>query len=164
MSMYEDSGLAISLRRAGILKVVILACWFLVPTLVVTIAHPSEAAGVAYGINGLPGPHHFMSNQVMRGEVTAIFALGATIFVYLAAMVLFYRRVGGFIALWSLAALLVGVIGNLGWFIGTGAWDNAGLLAGWMPAVLAGIGAADDASANQDLVCRQGGRPAVENY
>jgi hypothetical protein len=162
VSLREDSAYAIALRRAGILKGVILVCWFAVPALAVTIMHPSDAAGFAYWINGLPVPHYFMSNQVMRGEVTAIFALGATIFVYLAAMVLFYRRAGGFIALWPLAALLVGVIGNLGWFIGTGAWDSSGCMAGWMPAVLAGIGAAAGERWCADLVFGEGNRPTVE--
>jgi hypothetical protein len=162
-SLRYDTALAVSLRRAGILKGVILACWFAVPALVVTIMHPSDAAGFWYWINGLAVPKDFSSHQIMRGELTTILALGAMIFVYLVAMTLFYRRAEGFVALWPLAALLVGVIGNLGWFIATGAWDNSGCVAGWMPAALAGIAAAAGERWCADFVFGPGNRPAISD-
>jgi hypothetical protein len=161
-SLREESAFAIAMRRAGVLKGVILACWFLLPSLAVTIMHPSDAAGLWYWLGGQRVPEYFSSAELMRGEIATVAALIGVVIVYIISMALFYRRAGGFVALWPLAALLVGGVGNLVWLIGTGAWDNAGFLAGLMPCVLAGVAAAAGERWCADLVFGTGNRPAVE--
>jgi hypothetical protein len=162
-----DSALAVGLQRAGFLKVVIVACWFALPVLAVTIMHPSDAAGFWYWFNGQEVPQYFSSQQIVRGELTAWLALGATLFVYLVAVTLFYRKAQFFVALWPLAGLLVGVVGNAGWWFGTGMWDQAGMLAGWMPAALAGTATALCEKLGADFVFGKDNRPGldtVEDY
>ena len=118
-SLRYDVAFAVALRRAGILKWLIIVCWFLVPVLGQTIMHPTDAAGFWYWLNSQHPPRFYSSQEVVRGEFTAVLALGAVIFVYLVAITLFYRRAQYFLALWPIAALLVGVIGNAGWWFDT---------------------------------------------
>jgi hypothetical protein len=159
-SLRYDVAFAVALRRAGILKWLIIVCWFLVPVLGQTIMHPTDAAGFWYWLNSQHPPRFYSSQEVVRGEFTAVLALGAVIFVYLVAITLFYRRAQYFLALWPIAALLVGVIGNAGWWFGTGYWDSSGALAGWFPAAMAGIGTAVCERLGANFVFGEGNRPA----
>jgi hypothetical protein len=162
-SLRYDLAFAVGLRRAGILKWLIVVCWFLVPVLGQTIMHPTDAAGFWYWLNSQQLPRFYSSHEVVRGEFTAVFGLGAVIFVYLVAMTLFYRRAQFFVALWPIAALLVGVIGNAGWWFGTGYWDNTGALAGFFPAALAGISTAFCERLGADFVFGKDNRPAFSD-
>ena len=159
-SLRYDLAYAIALRRAGLLKWLIVTCWFLVPVLGQTIMHPNDAAGFWYWLNGQHQPRFYSSQEVVRGEFTAVLSLGAVIFVYLVAVTLFYRRAQYFLALWWLAAILVGVVGNSAWLFGTGYWDSTGALAGFFPAAMAGIATGVCERLGANFVFGEGNRPA----
>jgi hypothetical protein len=154
-----DLAYTIAFRRAGISKWVIIICWLLVPILGQTIMHPTDAAGFWYWLNSQAPPRFYTSHEVVRGEFAAVLSLAAVLFIYLVAVTLFYRRVGDYVALWPLAALLVGVIGNAGWWFGTGYWDNSGALAGWFPAIMAGIATGVCEYLGANFVFGKGGGP-----
>jgi hypothetical protein len=132
-------GYVVSMRRAGMLKWCMLACWFLVPVLLQTVQHPTDAAGFWYWLNSQPVPRTYTSHQIFVGEIEAIMALAFVGFMQLVVTVLFYRKAQFPVMLWPLPVLLVGFIGNAGWWFGTGTFDPTGALAGFMPAALAGI-------------------------
>jgi hypothetical protein len=150
----------VALRRGGFLNWVIVACWFLVPVLGQTIMHPTDAAGFWYWLNSQQSLRFYSSHEVVRGEFTAVLALGAVIFVYLVVVTLFYRKTQVPVALWPVAALLVGVIGNAGWWFGTGYWDNTGALAGFFPAALAGLSSLVCERLGANFVFGSSNRPA----
>jgi len=154
---------AVSLRRAGHLKWLIVASWFLVPVLAETIMHPTDAAGFWYWLNSLSLPQYYFWHEIVRGEFTTLLVLGAVIFIYLVAVTLFYRRAQFFVPLWPLAALLVGGLGNAAWFFGTGVWDSAGAMAGFMPAALAGLASVVCERLGADFVFGPGNRPAFDD-
>ena len=125
--------------------------------------HPQDAAGFWYWLNSQHPPSFYTSHEVVRGEFAAILALGFVMFVYLVAITLFFRRTQYFVALWPLAGLLVGVVGNAGFWIGTGYWDTTGALAGWIPAVMAGIGSAVCEGLGANFVFGKGGGPTFSD-
>src|SRR5438270_12480203 len=137
MSLRYGAAYVIGLREAGNLKFLIIAGWFAVPVLAQMIEHPTHAAGVFfYRLRWLPVPHYFTAAEVTRAELTAVLALAGVIFAHFVTTTLLYRRVKAFLPLWPFAVLFVGVVGNAGWWFGTGVWENAGALAGFFPAAL----------------------------
>jgi hypothetical protein len=153
----------IGLRRAGVLKFFLVAAWFVVPFLAQMIQHPTHAAGFFfYWLQGQPVPRYFGSAEVTRAEFMALGALAAVVFVYLVVTTLIYRRAQFYVPLWPFAALLIGVVGNAGWWFGTGTWDTAGALAGFFPAALAGIASAVCEKLGADFVFGKGNRPAFD--
>jgi hypothetical protein len=135
-------GYVISMRRAGLLKWFMFATWFVVPVLAQSIQHPTDMAGFWYWLNGQPVPRMFTTHQVVMGEIEAILALAIVGFMQFFMTVLFYRKAQFPVMLWPLPVLLVGLVGNAGWWIGTGTFDPTGVLAGLMPAAWSGICAA----------------------
>jgi hypothetical protein len=159
----------IGMRKAGMLKFFMVAAWFAVPFLAKMIVHPTHAAGFFfYWLQGLPVPRYFPAAEVTRGELTAVLALVGVLFANFVVTTLIYRRAQAFLPLWPFAVLLVGVVGNLSWWFGTGVWDNAGALAGFFPAALAGIASAVCEKWGANFVFGEGNRPditdAVEYY
>ena len=159
----------IGMRKAGILKFFIVAGWFAVPCLAKMIMQPTHAAGFFfYWLQGLPVPGYVPAAEVTRGELTAVLALAGVIFAHFVTTTLLYRKVEAFLPLWPFAVVLVGVVGNASWWFGTGVWDNAGALAGFFPAALAGIASAACEKWGADFVFGKGNRPdiadAMENY
>src|SRR5262249_44135302 len=134
-----------------------------VPVLGQTVEHPMDAAGFWYWLNSEAVPHSFSSHEIVRGEFTALLVGAGVLFVNLVTTTLFYRRTQFWVSLWPLAALLVGGIGNAGWFFGTGYWDNTGALAGFMPAALAGGAMALCQNLGADFVFGKTNRPAFED-
>ena len=161
-SIAFNTAYAVSLRRAGLLKWLIVASWFIVPVLAQTIAHPSDAAGFWYWLNSQQVPGVYSAQQIVRGEFTAVIALAGVVFIYLVAMTLFYRRAQFFVRLWPLAGLLVGVVGNAGWWFGTGTFNSTGALAGFMPMALAGIATAICERLGANFVFGPGNRPPFD--
>jgi hypothetical protein len=153
-------GYIVSMRRAGLLKWIMVSCWLVVPTLVQSIQHPDDVAGFWYWLNGQPVPHLFTPHQIFAGEIEAIMALAFVGFVHLVVTVLFYRKAGFYVMLWPLPVLLIGFIGNAGWYFGTGSFDLTGAFAGFMPAALTGISTAVSGKLGADFVFGPGNRPA----
>jgi hypothetical protein len=159
----------IGMRKAGILKFFSIAAWFAIPFLAKMIIHPTHAAGFFfYWLQGLPVPRYFPETEVTRGELTAVLVLAGVMFGNLVVTMLIYRRAQAFLPLWPFAIFLVGVIGNASWWFGTGVWDNAGALAGFSPAVTAGLASAVCEKWGADFVFGKDSRPdiadAVEYY
>jgi hypothetical protein len=159
----------IGMRKAGMLKFFIVAGWFAVPVLAKMIVHPTHAAGLFfYWLQGLAAPQYIPETEVTRGRLTAVLLLAGVLFANLVVTMLIYRRAKAFLPLWPFAILLVGVIGNASWWFGTGAWDNAGALAGFFPAATAGLASAVCEKWGADFVFGKDNRPditdAVEYY
>jgi hypothetical protein len=159
----------LGMKKAGILKFFIVAGWFAVPVLAQMIQHPTHAAGFFfYWLQGLPVPGYFAAAEITRAELTSLMALGGVIFAHFVTTTLLYKRVGAFLPLWPFAILLVGFVGNAGWWFGTGVWDNAGALAGFFPAALAGVASKICEKWGADFVFGKDNRPdiadAVEYY
>jgi hypothetical protein len=99
----------------------------LFPLLTQSLLHPLDVVKLDYVLHGFPKPHSAAARQltVALAEVAVIF--GATVLWQLVVTVSFYRRAQVFgrkaatPQLYPVALLLVGGIGNLGWFIGLSA-------------------------------------------
>jgi hypothetical protein len=98
--------------------------------------------GWQYKWHGHHVPHFLTAQQLSAGFVTALVALALLVAFQLVCTVLFFRRaqLGGAKlaapALWPLAAVLAGVLGNAAWFVGTGAFDVGGCVVGLSSAAL----------------------------
>jgi hypothetical protein len=111
--------------------------WVVFPFAVQTVLHPSDAIRLQLRLQGQPVPHLFTAQQAASGLVEAVFALAVLVLLQMVCTVLFYRRAkleGSSVAtpaLWPIAALSVGVIGNGVWWYATGVFDPSGGLVGW---------------------------------
>jgi hypothetical protein len=154
----------VSMRLAGGIKWFLFAGWVLLPVCVQTIMHPTDAAGFGYWINGDAVPRFYSSRQVINGELMAVFAFVALIFVYLVVTVLFFRRVRFWVSLWPLAMLIAGFLDNGAWWIYyNGVFDPSGAVAGFMPMVLAGLSVALCHKLGADFVFGPENRPLLED-
>jgi len=115
--------------------------WVLFPFAVSTVLHPSDMIRVQAKLQGLDRPHLFTHQQLVSGEIQALFTLGVLALVQIVATTLFYRRVrmsqSGPVAvptLWVLAAL-TGIIGDIAW-IAAGQSDLPGMIVGGSSVVL----------------------------
>jgi hypothetical protein len=113
-----------AVSRAGWRTLLLLPGWFVVPFTVQSLLHPLDVVKLDYILHGFPVPHTAMARQltVALTEVAVVFA--AFCLWQLIVTVSFYRKAqlfGSRVAtprLWPVAAVLVGGVGNLAWFIG----------------------------------------------
>jgi hypothetical protein len=113
--------------RAGwIATLLLLPGWFACPFVVQSMLHPLDVVKLTYVLHGLPLPHTAAARQLIVALSECAMVLAVIGLWQLVVTVAFYRRAqifGRRVAtprLWPVAALLVGGIGNLGWFIGLG--------------------------------------------
>jgi hypothetical protein len=145
-------------RRARQYSMAVALGWIAFPFAVQTVLHPTDAIRLQLKLQGLPVPSLFTSQQAAAGFVEAVFALCVLVLLQMVCTVLFYRRAkmeGSSVAtpaLWPIAALATGVIGNGVWWYGTGAFDAAGGLVGWSSMALTFGG---------ELLCNRLGREFV---
>lgn len=125
---------------SGPLGYALVVIWLLYPVAIATIFHPSDAIGFQAWLQGMDIPRYVSHQAVGVGLVEALMALGILFVFHLVVVTLIYRRTQLRVQFWPLALVLVGVVANGIWYIGTGHWDFAGALAGFSPAFLA-IGA-----------------------
>jgi len=118
------------------------AIWIAFPFGLATLLHPGDAINLQYFLQG-EGKHKVLSTQQMGvGFVETIFVLAFLLVVQFLGVLHFYRRArmdGARIAtpaLWPVAALLPGVLGNAIWFVCTGYLDTTGLLIGLVPTAI----------------------------
>ena len=150
----------VAAKRAGRYAVAVAAGWLAFPFAVQTVLHPTDAIGLQLKLQGLPVPHVFTSQQAGAGFVEAVIALLVLVGFQMACTVLFYRRAkmesaGKSIAtpaLWPVAALLAGLLGNAAWWFGTGAFDPSGCVIGLSSAALTIFG---------EILCNRLGREFV---
>jgi hypothetical protein len=111
--------------------------WLLYPVAVTMVLKPSRSIQLGSYMQGLDVPHVFTSQQLMAGEVIALFALASLSLSMFMATVLIYRKAGFWFRMWPLVGIVVGGFGNLGWWIGTQHFDPIGALAGLSPLSMA---------------------------
>ena len=152
------SDLHVAGMRAPLWVLSVAAGWLVFPFALQTVRYPQDAIKLQLKLQGLPAPHVFTAQQIGFGLFEAVFALGVLILVQLVCTVLFYRKAqmqGASVttpALWPLAALLAGILGNAAWYFGTGAFDQSGCVIGLSSAVLTVIA---------ELICNKLGRDFV---
>lgn len=128
--------------RAGRYALAVAAGWVVFPFVVQTVLNPTDAVRLQMKLQGFPVPHVFTAQQAASGLVEAVFAFCVLVLLQMICTVLFYRRAkmeGSSVAtpaLWPLAALSVGVLGNGAWWYATGAFDPSGGIVGWSSAAL----------------------------
>jgi hypothetical protein len=117
--------------------------WVVFPFVLATLVHPADMIRLQYVVQGERLPNFFTAQQVGVGFVETVFALGVLVMLQLVGTVLFYRQAQitdadrvATPALWPLAALLPGVIGNAIWFCALGYIDATGCVIGLAPAAL----------------------------
>ena len=144
--------------RAKHYALVVALGWIAFPFAVQTVLHPVDALRLQLRLQGLPVPQMFTAQQAASGLVEAVFALCVLVLLQMVCTVLFYRNAqkeGAPIimpALWPLAALLPGVIGNAAWWYATGAFDPGGCVVGLSSAAL---------TVGSELLCNRLGRNFV---
>jgi hypothetical protein len=148
----------VAAARAGHYAVGVAMGWLLFPFALQTVLHPTDAIRLQMALQGLPVPQMFTAQEAGSGFVEAVFALGVLVLLQMVCTVMFYRRAqmeGSSVAtpaLWPMAALLPGVIGNAAWWYGTGAFDPGGCIVGLSSAALT-VGA--------EMLCNKLGREFV---
>jgi hypothetical protein len=133
------SELQVAAVRSGWVVWMVAAGWVVLPFGIATLLHPGDLINLQYFVQGEAKHKILTVQQIGVGFVEMLFALGVLLLLQLVGIVLFYRRAqvhGARIAtpaLWPLAALLPGVIGNALWFVCTGYVDVFGLMIGLVP-------------------------------
>jgi hypothetical protein len=135
-----------------ILTGAILVGWLVYPTALVTVVFPSDAIAFEYWMQGQPVPRIFTPQMLIAGEMTALTVLVGLSLFLLGTVVLFYRRVRFSVSIWPLAGVLVGLLGNGTWWVGTWHFDLLGALAGLTPLVI---------TVGCELVCEEWGQDFV---
>jgi hypothetical protein len=122
--------------RGGWVSGLVAFNWFAFPFALASLLHPGDVVNLHYVLQG-DSPHKILTaQQICVGFVEAVFAIGILLLLQLVGVVLFYRRAqvyGGRIAtpaLWPVAGLLPGAIGNALWFVCTQQFDVTGLVIG----------------------------------
>jgi hypothetical protein len=147
-----------AIRAGPVLVGLVAAGWIAFPFAVQTVLHPSDAIALQYAVQGQRVPRVFTAQQETVGFIEAVLALAVLVMFQLVGTVLFYRRAkmdGASVAtpaLWPLAALLAGVVGNAAWFLGTGQFDVGGCLVGLSSAAL---------TVGGEMLCNRLGREFV---
>lgn len=117
-----------ALDRAGwMATLLLLPGWLVLPWVAQSLLHPLDVVKLGYALHGLPLPHTATARQLTVGIGETAMVLAGVGLWQLVVTVAFYRKaqIFGFRVatprLWPVAALLVGGIGNLCWFIGLSA-------------------------------------------
>ena len=148
-----------SSRASGALFAVAVG-WTVFPFVVQTaFFHPGNAIKLQLKLQGLPPPHVFTRQQLTVGCIEALVALAVLVLCQLVFTVLFYRwaKMQGkpltTPALWPLAAVSVGIVGNAAWFVGTGVFDGLGCMIGLSSALLTVVAQIAVNTLGRDFVC-----------
>jgi hypothetical protein len=125
--------------RAGWTVLLVAAGWIALPFCLASLLHPGDVINLHYILEG-EAPHKILTaQQMLVGFVEAVFALAVLLLLQLVGIVLFYRRAqihGASVAtpaLWPVAVLLPGLIGNALWFVCTREFDVTGCVLGLAP-------------------------------
>jgi hypothetical protein len=111
----------------------LIGTWLLYPVAVTMVIKPWRSIQLGSYMQGLDVPHVFTDQQLIAGEVIALFILASLSLTMFWATVLLYRKAGYWFRTWPLVAITVGFFGNLGWWIFTQHFDPAGALVGLSP-------------------------------
>lgn len=136
------SEMQIAAVRAGWIVWPVAAGWIVFPFALATLLHPGDVVNLHYVLNGEAAHKTLTAQQICVGFVETVFALGILLLLQLVGTVLFYRRARIFgariaaPALWPVAALLPGLVGNALWFVCLGYVDVTGLVIGLVPTAI----------------------------
>lgn len=120
----------------GLSAFLIALLWLLFPFGLQTLLHPGDMIRLQFKLLGQHAPLHATGQQMGIAVVETIVALALLILIQFVCTTLFYRRAqmnGAAVAtpaLWPLALVFIGVVGNAAWFVGTGALDFNGCVIG----------------------------------
>lgn len=115
-----------ALARAGGRAALLLPGWFALPFVVQSMLHPLDVVKLDHLLHGFPLPHTALARQLTVAFTETAIVLAAICLWQLVVTVAFYRKAQIFGVraaappLWPMAALLVGGVGNLVWFVGLG--------------------------------------------
>jgi hypothetical protein len=158
--MFDWFGRVIEAARvAKAMAAVTVAVWFLVPFAVRMVLHPSDVIRLQYWLQGQPVPGVFSQQMLTAGVITALVGLVVLAVLLQFALLLLYRSTQFAVALWPVAGLLVGVIGNGWWWHRVGFFDSPGALAGLASLALTVIAHAVFEKWGEDFVFGAGNRP-----
>jgi hypothetical protein len=146
-------------RETPALALGIFLVWFLLPFLAQMVVHPDDVIRLQHVLQGIGLPTQFVSQQLMFGTVSAIVTFVAIGLLLLGLLTVLYHRLGFAMALWPVAAISFGLIGNLVWGYKFGFIDGQGIAAGFVPAVLTVIWQRAAEGWAQDFVFGRGVRP-----
>jgi hypothetical protein len=128
----------VAVVRASWVGALVALGWVAFPFVLASLLHPGDVINLHYVLQGEPKHKILTAQQMCVGFVEAVFALAILLLLQLVGIVLFYRRAqvhGASVAtpaLWPLAVLLPGLIGNAAWFVFT-QFDASGLVIGLTP-------------------------------
>ena len=147
-------------RLARGLAASIAALWFLLPWIVQLVLHPADVMRLQHRLAGESIPSDFSAQQLFAGEVAAWLTLAALVLLMLGLLTVLYHRLQFAVTLWPVAAIALGLIGNLVWAYALGFYDLQGIAAGLVPAVLTAIWQRIAEGWAQDFVFGRGNRPS----
>jgi hypothetical protein len=156
--------LSVAFQRAGGLMCMLAVGWLLYPVALKMVVYPNHLIGFEYWIQRQLVPSSFTSEMHSAGEIEAIGGLVILSLLLLGLVVLFYRKAQFSIALWPLAAVLIGVLGNGAWWVGTQEFDLMGAIVGLMPLAIMVVCEAVCEQLGQDFVFGPGNRPAYNPW
>jgi len=134
--------------------------WCLLPFTAQMVAHPDDVIRLQHWLAGEPIPSAFGAQQLFAGELAAWLTLAALVLLLLGLLTVLYHRLQFAVMLWPVAAIALGVIGNLLWAHTLGFYDDVpGYLAGLLPAALTVIWQRAAEGWAEDFVFGRGNRP-----
>lgn len=111
----------------------LIGTWLLYPFSVTMVLKPMRSIQLGNWLQGMPVPHEFTGQQLIAGEVIALFILASLSLAMFWATVLLYRKAGYWFRTWPLVGVVVGFLGNLGWWYVTQKFNSVGALVGFAP-------------------------------
>jgi len=132
LGIYAADVQVAGVRSRGIIWLVALG-WFLLPFILQMLVYPSDMIRVGAFLQGARQPVSFTLQQLAAGFVETLFVLAAFISFQFIGTLLFYRRAAlhgervSRPALWPIAAVSVGLLGNAIWFVCLGYFDFEGV-------------------------------------
>jgi len=122
-----------ALKEVGWIGHVLYGIWILYPFVVDCVIHPEDGVGLAYLMQGLDVPSYIAPRSLVFASfvmVVILIGLSAVQCIVLAGV---YKKFGRIFSTWLWATVLVGIIGNILWYAGTGFFDRLGAVVGMTP-------------------------------
>jgi hypothetical protein len=159
MNQWLGSVIEVSRRTPGLALTIVLV-WFALPFLTQMIVHPDDVLRLQNYIEGNAVPHTFGAQQITIGLLYAVVMIVGLALLLLGLLTVLYHRLRFALTIWPVAAIALGVIGNLIWWQVLGYVDTTGIIIGFVPAGATIIWQRAAEGWAQDFVFGRGQRPA----
>jgi hypothetical protein len=159
MNQWLGSVIEVSRRTPGLALTIVLV-WFALPFLTQMIVHPDDVLRLQNYIEGNPVPRTFGAQQITIGLLYAVVMIVGLALLLLGLLTVLYHRLRFALTIWPVAAVALGVIGNLIWWQVLGYVDTTGIIIGFVPAGATIIWQRAAEGWAQDFVFGRGQRPA----